>query len=214
MYNKHAKKVACQTCHIQTFAKALPTKTGWDWSTAGKDVKPEDVPKDKYGMKLYDKMKGTMEWAKDVVPTYYWFNGSTERVLPGDKINPKTVVAINKPNGSKNDPNAKLMPFKVMKGKQPYDEVNKTLVVINTFGPPTSETAYWVKYDWNKAINAGQKAAGQPYSGKYGFVETSMVWQVSHMVSPKEKSLTCNDCHGAKGRLDWKALGYAGDPKK
>ena len=29
------------------------------------------------------------------------------------------------------------------------------------------------------------KAAGQPYSGKYGFVETSMVWPVNHMVVPK-----------------------------
>lgn len=214
MYNKHAKKVACQTCHINTFAKALPTKTSWDWSTAGKDVKPEDVPKDKYGMKLYDKMKGTMEWAKDVVPSYYWYNGTTERVLPGDKINPKSVVEINKPNGNRKDPNAKIMPFKLMKGKQPYDTVNNTLAVINTFGPPTSETAYWVKYDWNKAIEAGMKAAGMPYSGKYDFVATTMVWQVNHMVAPKDKSLKCADCHGEKGRLDWKALGYARDPMK
>jgi hypothetical protein len=57
------------------------------------------------------------------------------------------------------------------------------------------------------------KAAGQPYSGKYGFIETSMVWAVNHMVAPKEKALKCNDCHSEKGRLDWKALGYKGDPK-
>ncbi|MGE0157523.1 MAG: cytochrome C, partial [Geobacter sp.] len=50
-------------------------------------------------------------------------------------------------------------------------------------------------------------------SGKYGFVETSMVWSVNHMVVPKDKALKCNDCHGEKGRLDWKALGYKGDPK-
>ena len=74
-------------------------------------------------------------------------------------------------------------------------------------------TAYWGKYDWNKAIEAGMKAAGQPYSSKYGFVETSVVWSANHMVSPKDKSLKCVDCHGDKGRLDWKALGYRGDPK-
>lgn len=214
MYNKHAKRVACQACHIQTFAKALPTKMWWDWSTAGKDLKPEEIKKDKYGEKLYDKMKGDFVWEKDVVPTYFWFNGKVDRVLLGDKIDPSKVVKLSAAQGSKADPNAKIMPFKIMKGKQPYDSVNKTMVAINTFGPPTSETAYWVKYDWDKAITAGQKAAGLPYSGKYGFVETSMVWSVNHMVSPKEKSLKCNDCHGEKGRLDWKALGYAADPMK
>jgi hypothetical protein len=33
-------------------------------------------------------------------------------------------------------------------------------------------------------------------------------------VAPKAKALTCDDCHGEKGRLDWKALGYKGDPGK
>lgn len=215
IYNKHAKKVACQTCHIPAFAKEMATKTSWDWSTAGKDMKDIPVVKiDGKDYKLYDKMKGTMEWGKNVVPSYYWYNGTAERVLPGDKIDPKGVVAINKPNGSRNDPKSKLMPFKMMKGMQPYDSVNNTLAVINTFGPPTSESAYWVKYDWDKAIAAGMKAADQPYSGKYDFVSTTMVWQINHMVSPKDKSLKCGDCHGEKGRLDWKALGYAGDPMK
>jgi octaheme c-type cytochrome (tetrathionate reductase family) len=213
MLNKHARKVACQTCHIPTFAKAKPTKTWWDWSTAGKDVKPEDIKKDKYGEKVYDKMKGDFAWEKDVVPTYFWYNGSVDRVLLGDKIDPAKVVKLSSAKGNRNDPNAKIFPFKVMKGKQPYDAENKTVAVVNTFGPPTSESAYWVKFDWDKAIAAGMKGAGQPYSGKYGWIETSMVWPVNHMVVPKDKALKCNDCHGEKGRIDWKALGYKGDPK-
>jgi hypothetical protein len=32
--------------------------------------------------------------------------------------------------------------------------------------------------------------------------KTRMYWPVTHMVAPKEKSLTCNDCHGKNGRLD------------
>ena len=213
MLNNHAKKVACQTCHIPTFAKAKPTKTWWDWSTAGKDVKPEDIKKDKYGEKLYDKMKGDFTWEKDVIPTYFWYNGSVERVLLGEKIEPSKVVKLSAAKGDRKDPNAKIFPFKVMKGKQPYDAENKTVAVVNTFGPPTSESAYWVKFDWNKAIEAGMKSVGQPYSGKYGWIETSMVWPVNHMVVPKDKALKCNDCHGAKGRMDWKALGYSGDPR-
>jgi hypothetical protein len=73
---------------------------------------------------------------------------------------------------------------------------------------------YWKHFDWGKAVADGMKTAGAPYSGKYGFVETRMVWRVNHMVVPKAKALKCMDCHGAKGRLDWKTLGYDGDPMK
>jgi hypothetical protein len=159
-------------------------------------------------------MKGDFVWEKDVVPTYFWYNGSVERVLLGDKIDPSKVVRLSAAKGDRNDPNAKIFPFKVMKGKQPYDSENKTVAVPHLFGPPTSETAYWVKFDWNKAIAVGMKAAGQPYSGTYGWIETSMVWPVNHMVVTKSSALRCNDCHGDKGRMDWKSLGYAGDPGK
>ena len=208
----HAKKVACQTCHIPYFAKDRPTMVWWDWSTAGKDVKPEDVPKDKYGEKTYDKMKGDFRWEKDVVPAYFWYDGSIDRYLAGDKIDPSKAVKLSAAKGSRKDPNARIFPFKLMRGKQAYDSGNNTIAFVNVFGPPGSD-AYWAKYDWNAAIAAGMKAAGQPYSGKYGFVETSMVWPVNHMVVPKAQALKCDDCHGGKGRLDWKALGYKGDPR-
>lgn len=41
-----------------------------------------------------------------------------------------------------------------------------------------------------------------------------MYWKVNHMVVPKSQALKCNECHAEKGRLDWKALGYAGDPQR
>jgi len=34
------------------------------------------------------------------------------------------------------------------------------------------------------------------------------------MVSPNEETLSCLDCHGDSGRLDWAALGYKADPMK
>jgi len=212
LVNNHIKKVSCQACHIPTFAKALPTKVWWDWSTAGKDVKPEEIPKDQYGMKLYDKMKGDFKWEKDVIPTYRWFNGSIVRYVAGDKIDPSKVVKLTEAKGDRKDPKSKIYPFKIMRGKQAYDAGNNTIAFVQVFGAPGSD-AYWQKYDWNLAIAAGMKAAGQPYSGKYGFVETTMVWPVHHMVVSKDKSLKCTDCHGEKSRMDWKALGYKGDPR-
>ena len=98
---------------------------------------------------------------------------------------------------------------KIMRGKQPYDAGNKVIAVPHLFGPG----GYWQTYDWGSAIGNGMKLAGLPYSGQYGFVETDMYWKVNHMVVPKGQALKCNACHGKDGVLDWKALGYPGDPR-
>lgn len=81
--------------------RTLPTLTWWDWSTAGKDTPP---PKDKYGQKTYDKQKGSFVWEKDVKPVYMWFNGTVDRHLLTDKIDPKKLTHLNYPLGSKADP--------------------------------------------------------------------------------------------------------------
>lgn len=202
--NKHAERVACQTCHVPTFSRTLPTKVWWDWSTAGQSLPAKT---DQYGLKTYDKMKGDFRWEKDVRPVYLWFNGSQDRYLLGDRMNPKQVTSLNTPLGKRGDTGAKITPFKVMAGKQPYDTVNDVFVVPHLFG------GYWKHWDWNQAIADGMKVAGLPYSGKYGWAETRMYWKVNHMVVPKDKALGCADCHSRNGLLDWKALGYDGDPR-
>jgi len=46
------------------------------------------------------------------------------------------------------------------------------------------------------------KLVNLPYSGHYGFVETEMYWPVNHMVSPKEQTVRCAECHTREnGRL-------------
>lgn len=203
--NNHSQKIACQTCHIQVYAKAQPTKLYWDWSTAGKD---SVAPKDEYGDQTYNKMKGSFRWGKDVVPEYYWYNETSERYLLGDKFDPENVLSLNKPLGKKGDPDSKIYPFKVHRGQQIYDTQNNYLIVPKLFG------GYWKEYDWDKAAKEGMKSANLEYSGNYGFVSTEMYWKLNHMVSPKNQSLKCKDCHGDAGRLDWKSLGYEGDPRK
>lgn len=204
--NKHTAAVACQSCHIPTFAKEDPTKVWWDWSKAGdKERKPKE---DENGMEDYAAIKGEFKWAKNVMPTYAWYNGKSERYLVGEKIDPKKLVYLTKPIGSIKDKNSKIYPFKVMAGKQPYDSKNNYLVTPQTFG------GYWKHMDWQKAITDGMAASGLPYSGSYGFAETRMYWRINHMVTPKEQALKCTDCHSEKGRLNWKELGYKGDPMK
>lgn len=202
--NRHAERIACQTCHIPTFARTLPTKVYWDWSTAGEDRKPG---KDQYGMSTYDKMKGDFKWSKDVRPEYLWFDGSVDRILMGDKIDPSSTVHLGRPTGSRGKIGAKITPFKRMLGKQPFDSGTGVIAVPHLFGPG----GYWQTYDWSSAIANGMKTAGLSYSGKYDWVETDMHWKVNHMVVPKAKALTCNECHNGGTRFDWKALGYEGD---
>ena len=75
-----------------------------------------------------------------------------------------------------------------------------TLLTPHTAG--NDDTGYWKNLEWNKALEAGVKVSGVPYSGKFDFVKTQMDWPITHMVAPKEKALTCVDCHARGGRLN------------
>ncbi|MFP3912992.1 MAG: hypothetical protein ACLFUT_13035 [Desulfobacteraceae bacterium] len=46
----------------------------------------------------------------------------------------------------------------------------------------------------------------------YGFINTTMHWRVNHGVGPKSQALSCTHCHSPDRVMDFKALGYSGDP--
>ncbi len=205
--DKHTNSIACETCHIPEFALEEPTKVWWDWSKAGED---REETFNEFNKETYMKKKGEFVWEKNVIPTYKWYNGSANYYTIGDKIDPTNVVSLNKLNGDIKDPKAKIAPFKVMRGKQIYDTENNYLIIPKLFG----DNSYWKTYDWNLAAQNGMKEVNLEYSGKYDFVETEMFWPTNHMVASKDKALKCNNCHGKDGRLNWKELGYTGDPRK
>jgi octaheme c-type cytochrome (tetrathionate reductase family) len=202
--NDH-ERVACQTCHIPTFAKGLPTKVYWDWSVAGRDL-PSDP--DQYGLPTYAKAKGRFVWAKNVEPDYAWYDGTARTYSMGEPIDPDQTVALTEPVGSIDEPEAQIYPFKVHEGRQIYDKELDILIAPKLYG----EGGFWKTFDWDRAAELGMASAGQPYSGEYGFVDTKMYWRLNHMVVPGELALRCRDCHAAGKRLDWVALGYGDDP--
>jgi octaheme c-type cytochrome (tetrathionate reductase family) len=203
--NAHTDVLACETCHIPLMARdGVATEKVWDWSTAtqmGPDGKPLAV-KDSAGHRAFDSKKGSFQWDSYLTPEYRWSNGHFTYKTNGDKIDPSKVVEINHVDGAPGDPNSRIWPFKVHRGKQAYDSVNNYLVIAHTAGEPEDKTALWVNYDWTKAIETGMKAAGLPYSGKYGFVSTEMSWPIAHMVAPKTDALRCAQCHAKNGRLE------------
>lgn len=208
LLNEHFVKVACQTCHIPTYAKANATKTYWDWSTAGK-LNEDDEPyhvNDADGNHSYMSIKGTFEWGTNLEPEYVWFNGTADHYLFGDKIDPKKgPVQINTLHGSYEDTEnsvSKIIPVKVHRGKQIYDPVNLIMIQPKLWDKKKGKGAYWKDFDWNRAAEEGMKIVNLPYSGKYDFIETEMYWPLNHMVASADKALQCKDCHTPEnGRL-------------
>lgn len=199
--NDHTDKVSCQACHIPSFAREKPTKMYWDWSKAGKlkNGRPYNEEDKEMHRHKYMSKKGEFVWAKNVEPEYFWFNGSMEHLLLTDKINPEEIVKVNKVVGDMNDPKSRIYPFKVHKGRQPYDMENNTLVGVHLFGK--DKTAYWKNFNWNSAIKTAMDYMELPYSGNHGFVNTEYHYPTTHMVAPKSKALQCTECHTSNGRL-------------
>lgn len=205
--NRHTQAVACQTCHIPYFAKEEPTQMDWDWSTAGSDTEPTGINRRTV---KYRKTMGTQTWQKMVTPAYAWFNGKSGVALRGGKIDPTVPTKLTYPLGDIKDAQAKIHPFKIHTGKQIYDTKNNYFITNHIYG----SDGFWTTFDWQRSAKIGMKESGLPYSGQYGFAPTEMYWRIDHMVSPKENSLKCLDCHGDNGRMSWETLGYAGDPMK
>lgn len=200
--NDHTDRIACQTCHIPALARGgVPTKTYWDWSTAGRlnEKNKAIIEKDAKGRIIYSSQRGSAEWAENVAPGYVWLNGEVKHLTLSDKINADDVVRLNTFAGSAEDPDARIWPVKVLRGKQPIDTENSTLVAARLFGK--KKDAYWKAYDWETSIHSGMKAAGHEFSGKFGFAETQMYIPVNHMVAPAENALTCEACHSRDGRM-------------
>lgn len=194
--------------------------------------KPYGEKKDPTGELSYHTKKGEFIWAKDAVPEYVWFNDKMKYTLYEDKIDDQTPLknrtdlpdkwgSLNRHDLHKLDPDkpvallnrsmttgyddplARIWPAKIMRGTQPYDPVNKTMIVPKLFpGPgPDKAEAYWKSFDWARSVKAGMAYNDLPYSGKFGFIQTEMIWPLKHMVAPASDALTCVECHSPKGRL-------------
>jgi octaheme c-type cytochrome (tetrathionate reductase family) len=201
--NDHTLKVACQTCHIPTYAKVNPTKLFWDWSTAGRLRNGEPFEeKDSAGTDVYMSIKGSFVWGKNIKPDYIWFNGTASHYLVGDTLDPSRPLQLNVLYGSYDDPDAKIYPVKIHRAKQIYDTQYRYLIQPKTVSTKPGDGGYWAEFNWDRAAEEGMKQVNLPYSGHYGFVQTEMYWPVNHMVSPKSQAVQCGECHTREnGRL-------------
>ena len=154
----------------------------------------------------YDSRHGTAVYKKNVRPEYVWFNGTANHFLITDKITDTTKPLILNPIfGSYEDKvqpgdsahPSKIWPVKIMRGKQPFDAGNMTLIQPKLAGKIKGSHALWADYDWNASCKAGMDYLGLPYSGKYSFMETQTIWPLNHEVSQATQALQCIECHNS-----------------
>jgi len=102
----------------------------------------------------------------------------------------------------------RIWPFKVhVRGKQPYDELHRHLLVVKNLGPAASGRVQLGRRPLFWAL----KPSGLAFSGKLGFAETDMYWPLTHMVAPKQRGTAVSACHSkTDGWIG--SLGYDGDP--
>ncbi|NWG00904.1 MAG: hypothetical protein HXY19_08170 [Thermoanaerobaculaceae bacterium] len=192
--NLHTARVACQSCHIPTFAKADPTDMVRDWSTPAYHQEQ-------------DKWSATITMAKDVVPVYAWYNGTTRAQLPGVAVTRGRDgrVGMMLPQGDRSDPRAKIYPFKRHLAKMP-------VLVGKNWLLPIAVEEFFASGQLDAAVKKGAEEFYGVKDAAYEWVETVRYMGISHEVVPARGALGCLDCHSPKGRLDWQALGYRGDP--
>jgi hypothetical protein len=183
------------------------------WDLNGNGLKDPDT-----GVPLYDPMKGSFVRENNVRPTLRYFDGKWNRFIIGaNDTLAETPVVLGVPSADHTTVGAKIYPFKKMVSDQPADSVNNRILVPHLFGLKGGPNPYWVKYDWNLALQDGAAYTEQPYSGEYQFVPTVMCLTVNHEIATKEQaygyagSTSCADCHTGD-QTDWTELGWADDP--
>lgn len=189
--DRHVDHVKCSVCHIPKISREAETRFSWDWRDVGKGDK---VINNERGNPIYLPEEGTFKWRHNQKPHYSWDNGFTKRYLVGDKIHDMTSpVIIGRNLGDRNDPDSKIGPFKIFRSWQPADIEYRYLIVPKLSG----EDGVWETKKWEGPITAGMKAVGLPFSGKFTFVETELRFRPRHEIAPKEKALTCVQCHSS-----------------
>ena len=197
--NRHVARVACQACHIPTYAKNAAdtaateaTETHRSWKTSHALAPPYHPSSDK---------------ANNLTPRYRFWNRYSTNYRLGEvaQLDAATgAYPTSRPDGDVKDtsPDNKLYPFKYKTAEQPLMNSSGKLIALDT-------SVYFATADPGAAIRAGLANMGYAESEAYSWVTTDTFQLLNHQVSPAAQALACTACHGAAARVDLKGeLGY------
>ncbi len=196
----HLDRVACQSCHIPTYAK-VPTETHRDWFTHhdGTDATTCSEANPCPGHPHTEK-------ASNLIPEYKWWNRKSDNALLGDDAARtydmvKNTYPTSRPLGDVTD--GKLHPFKYKTASQPITTADNRLIALDTFE--------YLKKTGNvtTSVMNGLVNMGYPADEPYHWVTTDTYQLINHGIGDHDDRLRCNDCHGNTSRMDLRgSLGY------
>lgn len=196
----HFDRVACQTCHIPTYAK-VPTELHRDWLTHhdGTDATTCTTENPCPGHPHTEK-------GSDLIPEYKWWNRLSDNYLLQDDAArtydaAKDTYPTSRPLGDVTD--GKLYPFKYKTAYQPMTVADSRLIAMDTFE--------YLKKSGNvlTSVENGLENMGYPRDTAYNWITTDTYQLINHGVVDAVAVLACNDCHGNTGRMDLQGkLGY------
>ena len=228
--DKHATKVACQTCHIPAYAKAsVGTEIARDWQ----DPHPTPAACSGRGGWLPREDKAGLGGEK-IIPEYTWFDGTSQIYYLGESLNDvptvpldssvaqsfvgnftagQDAIALAMPNGDAISPSGKIYPMKVHWGKLARNDENNTLIGHSTFeffrtGSFCRAVAVGLGSDPSACIDG----PGQELPLNTSIVPVFTYQTINHGVESADNALECGSCHdsmsGGPSRMDLVVLGY------
>ncbi|MEW6251189.1 MAG: hypothetical protein AB1716_11115 [Planctomycetota bacterium] len=186
--DNHAARIACQTCHIPTYAKGVSTEIARDWQVP---VWAQPLLGGQGGYKP-EETRGT-----DLKPTYHWFDGTSWVYILGQvpPQNAQGEYELAYPYGWPTLAAAKLYPMKEHWSNSARHDATGQLIPHSTF-------KFFVTGDFNQAVADGQAWSG--LTGSWTLVETHTFQTINHGVEPAGNALACGQCHA----------GFAGGPPR
>ncbi|MEW6118131.1 MAG: hypothetical protein AB1553_14725 [Nitrospirota bacterium] len=202
---RHVARVACQVCHIKTYARnaadtaateATEIRRDWshpEWHTANNRWEP------------------TVTMANNLKPVYKFWNGTSWGYSIKDPaaIDPATGrYPTSRPIGDINGTGSKLFPFKYKTTYRPYATNLGILIPINTkvyFG-----TAGSVATGVDDSITSSLTLMGYSATEPYVWVEDDTYQLITHEVMDDSQVLSCTNCHvsATATQMNLKSLGY------
>lgn len=194
--NQHIARVNCTVCHIPSFARTDATDMFRDYS------KPE-YHKDT------DRYSASIKKETNVRPVYAWFNGNTREQLMGEPLMKDKAgnIEMMAPEGSRDDDSSKLYAFKLHRASLPVLDDKGWII-------PIEVEEFFQSGEIEKAVKTAAEDQYGVKDAKYHFEHTTRYMGIFHGVRPAKYALGCAECHGPKLRINWKELGYPGDPSR
>ncbi|MEW8648578.1 MAG: hypothetical protein AB2564_00335 [Candidatus Thiodiazotropha sp.] len=187
--DKHATRIACQTCHIPTYAKGVATETNRDWedphfSAAACNGRGGWLPRE-------DK-------ALNLTPTYQWFDGTSQVYVLGENLAdyPSTVlkdgseaITLGLPNGWVNTQNAKIYPMKEHSSNSAVHDASNSLIAHSTY-------EFFRTGSFDSAVQSALEQTGRA-GDSYTVKRVHTFQTINHGVEDSSAALGCGSCHAS-----------------